>query len=155
MTKVIIAILNYNGVGFLEKFLPAFLQNSNDHQIVIIDNASTDDSLSWLKTNYPMIQTIGLQENLGFTGGYNEGLTGVKSDYFLIVNSDIEVTPNWVEPLKEFLDNNPEYSACQPKILSQTQKHLFEYAGAAGGFVDLFGYPYCRGRIFETIEEDL
>lgn len=154
MSKASVAILNYNGAQYLETFLPTFIKFTQNHEIVIIDNASTDESVSWLKENYPEIRCIVLETNLGFAGGYNQGLKEIESEYFAIVNSDIEVSENWLDIMVRFLDENQDYVACQPKIKSYHNKEYFEYAGACGGFIDGFGYPYCRGRIFEDIEKD-
>ena len=154
MTKTAIAILNYNGVHYLEKFLPSFIKYSSGYELVIIDNASTDRSVAWLKDHYPDITCIVLAENYGFAEGYNQGLKQVQADYFAIVNSDIEVSEHWLDILVKFLDHHHEYVSVQPKIKAYHQPDRFEYAGAAGGFIDALGFPYCRGRIFETIEED-
>ncbi len=152
MTKVSVVILNFNGRDFLEKFLPGFL--STDAEIVVADNASTDDSVNLLEAQFPTVRLIQFEENHGFTGGYNLAIQQIAAEYVAIVNSDIEVTEDWLDPLVSFLDNHAEYAAVQPKIKSYDQKDHFEYAGAAGGFVDAMGYPFCRGRIFDTIEKD-
>lgn len=155
MKKTAVVILNFNGRNYLEMFLPSLLAYSGNSEIVVIDNQSTDDSLAFLSQAYPdQVKVIELPENLGFAGGYNEGLKQVKADYYAIVNSDIEVTEQWLDPLVRFLDENPDYAACQPKIKAYKDKEKFEYAGAAGGFLDSFGYPYCRGRIFDEVEKD-
>jgi len=156
MKKVAVVILNWNGKQLLEKFLPTLIQYTDSEvaDIIIGDNASTDDSIEFLKSNYPTLSIIELLENYGFAGGYNRILSEMDIEYFLILNSDVEVTPNWLEPLIDFLDNNKGTSAVQPKILSQRNKEYFEYAGASGGFIDKYGYPFCRGRIFTSIEKD-
>lgn len=154
MSSVAVVILNFNGRKFLEKFLPSFIEHSGSAEIIIADNASADDSLDFLKTEFPSIRTIVLEENFGFAGGYNEALEQVESDYFAIVNSDIEVTINWLDPLVDFLEANEDYVSVQPKIKMFDNKELFEHAGAAGGFIDNLGYPYCRGRLFDTLEKD-
>lgn len=154
MATVAVVILNYNGRNYLEEFLPSVIEHSSDAEIIVADNASTDDSIAFLKKSYPDVRLIQIERNYGFAGGYNVALKEVKTEYYLLVNSDIELTPGWITPLISFLENNPAYAACQPKILDQNNKTFFEYAGGAGGFVDLFGYPFCRGRIFDTIEED-
>ncbi|RYU91772.1 glycosyltransferase family 2 protein [Emticicia agri] len=154
MPKVAIVILNYNGQGFLEKFLPAVIQNAEDCEIVVADNASTDNSVTFLKQTYPAIRLIQLPHNGGFTGGYNEALKQVQATYYVLLNSDIEVTPNWVNPVIELMDANPKIAACQPKMRDYYKPAYFEYAGAAGGYIDWLGYPFCRGRIFDTCEAD-
>jgi GT2 family glycosyltransferase len=154
MTEVAVVILNYNGKKYLEAFLPTLISHTADARIIVADNASTDDSVSFMKRDFPSIELIILDKNYGFAGGYNHALEQVEADYYAIINSDIEVTPNWLAPLLSFLDSNQNYAAVQGKILSYHNRTHFEYAGAAGGFVDNMGYPYCRGRIFNTIEED-
>lgn len=154
MTKVAVVILNYNGQAFLEKFLPSVLQYSNGAEVIVADNASTDNSIEFLKIEFPDLRRIKLSENLGFAGGYNEVLKEVDSEYFVLLNSDVEVTEKWIDPIINFLDSNNNYAACQPRILDFNNKDHFEYAGAAGGFIDFLGYPFCRGRIFDTTEKD-
>ena len=154
MTKVAVAILNYNGRKFLEKFLPSLIENSGQAKLIVADNASNDDSVDFLKQNFTEVELIQLEKNFGFAGGYNEALKQVDAEYFAIINSDVEVTADWLDPLVNFLDSNPDYASVQPKIKSYEDKTKFEYAGASGGFVDAMGYPYCRGRIFQHIEED-
>lgn len=153
-TKVAVVILNWNGKSFLEKFLPHVIQHSTNHEVIVADNNSTDDSVSFLKANYPNIQIIVNKQNEGFAKGYNTALKQVQADYYVLLNSDVEVTPNWIEPIINLMDSNPKIGACQPKILDYNNRTLFEYAGAAGGFIDKYGYPFCRGRIFNNIEED-
>jgi len=148
-----VVILNFNGRKYLELFLPIFLQYSKC-PVIIADNASTDDSRSFLKKNFPGVEIIEIPENLGFAGGYNFALKRVEAEYYVIVNSDVEVTERWLEPLIDYLASNDGVAAVQPKIKSFNTKNTFEYAGAAGGFIDNLGYPYCRGRIFDTTEED-
>lgn len=155
MTKAAIVILNYNGRHHLEKFLPKVIQYSGeDCRIFIADNASSDDSVIFLKQHYPSLPLLLLPKNLGFSEGYNEALKQIKAAYYILLNSDIEVTPHWTVPLIQLLDQDSHIAACQPKILSYHNRDCFEYAGAAGGFVDYLGYPFCRGRIFDTIEKD-
>ena len=154
MHKVAVVILNYNGKDFFERFLPSFLANSGESELIIADNASTDDSIAFLRSTFSQIKLIELSKNYGFAGGYNQALSEIEAEYYAIVNSDIEVTEGWLNPLVDYLESNPEYASVQPKIKSFQHRESFEYAGAAGGFVDAFGYPYCRGRIFDTIEED-
>ncbi|QES87204.1 glycosyltransferase family 2 protein [Rhizosphaericola mali] len=154
--SVAVVILNYNGKKFLEKFLPSVLgTNYPNLNIVIADNASTDDSVIFVKTNYAtQINVIELKNNIGFAGGYNEALQYVEAEYFVLLNSDVEVTDNWVMPIIELMEQNPQIGACQPKIRYYEDKKMLEYAGAAGGFIDRWGYPFARGRIFDTLEED-
>lgn len=154
MAKVAVVILNFNGRSYLERFLPTLIEHSNDAEIIVADNASTDDSLILLKEQFSTIQRIELDKNYGFAGGYNEALKSVDAEYYVLINSDVEVSPNWLSPMIDFLDQTPEYAACQPKILDFNKRDHFEYAGAAGGFVDSLGYPFCRGRVFETLEKD-
>lgn len=148
-----IVILNYNGIDFLAKFLPILIENTAEAQIIIADNASTDDSVNFLNTNFPEIRIIKLFKNFGFAEGYNHALKQVDTRYYVLLNSDVEVTKNWLPPLINQLENQ-SVAACQPKILSFSNKEYFEYAGAAGGFIDYFGYPFCRGRIISNVEKD-
>ena len=154
MAKVAVVILNYNGEEVLRRFLPSVVVNSAGVEVVVADNASTDGSLLFLKDNYPQVRLIALESNYGFAGGYNRALAMVDAEYFLLLNSDVEVTHGWIEPLVAFMDSTPGVAACQPKILSYKSKRDFEYAGASGGMIDRYGYPYCRGRLFSTVEED-
>lgn len=155
MAKTAVVILNFNGVRYLEQFLPSVTQFSKEAEIIVADNASTDDSISFLKSNYPSLRLIQFDQNLGFTGGYNEALDQLDHEYCVLLNSDIEVTPNWINPIIDYMDHHRDVAACQPKILDFNQRTKFEYAGAAGGFLDFMGFPYCRGRVFDTLEEDL
>lgn len=156
MKKVAVVILNWNGKQLLEKFLPKLIQHTDGNvaDIIIGDNASNDDSIEFLKKNYPTLSVIELSENYGFAEGYNRVLSHINTEYYLLLNSDVEVTHGWLQPLIHFLDNNKDMSAVQPKILSQRNKEYFEYAGASGGFIDKYGYPFCRGRLFTTLEKD-
>ena len=155
VTKLAIVILNWNGQKFLSQFLPAIIQHAPAYsEIIIADNASTDDSVSFLKTHYPSVKIIQNHENGGFSKGYNDALQHIEAEYYCLLNSDIEVTENWIEPIMELLDTNPEVAVVQPKLLSFAHKNQFEYAGACGGFLDYLGYPLCRGRVFEHLEED-
>ena len=156
MKRISIVILNWNGVGMLQKFLPKVVEYSvsQDVEICVADNASTDDSVSYLEANFPGVRLIKLDKNYGFADGYNKALQQVEAEYVVLLNSDVEVTPHWLEPLVEYMDAHPEVAACQPKIRSERNKALFEYAGAAGGYLDKYGYPFCRGRIFDIVEED-
>lgn len=153
-SKVAVVILNWNGKKLLERFLPSLVEHTKNAAIYIADNGSTDDSVSFIENNYPHIQTIVFSENKGFCKGYNAALNQIDADIFILLNSDVEVTPGWINPLIHLLDTNSSVGACQPKIKDLNKKNHFEYAGAAGGFIDHLGYPFCRGRIFDTIEED-
>jgi GT2 family glycosyltransferase len=153
--KISIVILNWNGSGFLKRFLPSVISFSQGNvEIVVADNGSTDDSAKTISTHFPKVTYIQLDKNYGFAEGYNKALEHLQSDYFLLLNSDVEVTTGWLDPLLDLMELNPVVGICQPKILSLDRPHEFEYAGAAGGFIDRFGYPYCRGRILQEIEQD-
>ncbi|HSD14224.1 MAG TPA: glycosyltransferase family 2 protein [Flavobacterium sp.] len=154
MKKVAVVILNWNGVKLLEQFLPSVIQYSPEAKIYVADNASTDASVSYLKTNFPSVTIIENKANFGFAQGYNEALQFVEEDIYALVNSDIEVTENWLQPIISLFENEPTTAIIQPKLLDFKNKANFEYAGAAGGFIDKYGFPFCRGRIFETIESD-
>lgn len=153
--RVAVVILNWNGKSFLEKFLPGIHQSCKGiADLVVADNASTDDSIDFLERHYPSVRIIKLPKNNGYTGGYNEALQKVSNEYYVLLNSDVEVKDNWISPVLNLMDSNPAIAACQPKILSQSHPDEFEYAGAGGGFIDKFGFPFCRGRIFQSIEKD-
>lgn len=153
--KVAVVILNWNGVHFLKKFLPSVVAtNYANLDIYVADNASTDASIPFLKEYYPQLKIIQNAENYGFTKGYNDALRQVKADYYVLLNSDVEVTPNWVQPIVDLMETDSTIAACQPKLLAHHQKDEFEYAGAAGGWIDRFGYLFCRGRFFEVCERD-
>ncbi len=154
MKDIAIVILNWNGKKYLADFLPSVIKESSEAQIIVADNGSTDDSIEFLKTTFSTVQIIELDKNHGFCGGYNRALKQIDAKYYMILNSDVEVTPNWLIPLYQLLENNENIAACQPKIKSYHQRSHFEHAGAAGGFIDALGYPFCRGRLFEEIEED-
>ena len=155
MEKVAIVILNWNGEKMLKEYLPSVLRYSRDEATVYVaDNASTDDSLSLLRQHFPEVKLIVLDKNWGFAEGYNKVLRQIEAEYYLLLNSDIEVTHHWLTPMIEYLDSHPDVAACQPKLLSMIDKDRFEYAGASGGYLDTFGYPFCRGRVFDTVEED-
>ena len=154
MSKVAVVILNYNGEKFLRQFLPAVLQYSKEAEIIVADNASTDKSVSVLQQEFPSVRVLTLPENYGFCGGYNRALAQIEADYYVLLNSDVEVTEHWLSPMIKLLEENPALAAVQPKIKSYHQKELFEYAGAAGGYLDSLGYPFCRGRLFDVLEED-
>lgn len=153
MAKTAVVILNWNGRDYLHKFLPTLIRYSAGAQLVVADNASTDDSLEVLE-QFPVVNVIRLTENHGYAGGYNEALKQIDATYYLLLNSDIEVTEGWLGPLEQFLDQHSEYAAVQPKIKDINNREYFEYAGAAGGHIDALGYPFCRGRIFDTLEKD-
>jgi len=155
MEKLAIVILNWNGEKMLREYLPSVLQYSKDEAtIYVADNASTDDSLAMLREHFPEVRVIELEKNWGFAEGYNKALHQIDATYYLLLNSDIEVTHHWLTPMIELLDAHDDIAACQPKLLSVFDKDAFEYAGACGGFLDKYGYPFCRGRIFETVEQD-
>jgi GT2 family glycosyltransferase len=152
--KTAVVILNWNGKNWLEKFLPNVISESSDATVIVADNNSSDDSVKFLEENYPNIRIIQNDGNYGYAKGYNLALKQIDAQYFVLLNSDIEVTKDWISPIISLMDLNKKISACQPKILDYNNKNEFEYAGASGGFIDKFGYPFCRGRIFDDLEED-
>jgi len=152
--KIAIVILNWNGLRHLEEFLPSIVKFSDENPIHIIDNNSTDSSVEFIKKYYPKINLIINSKNYGFAKGYNQGLKNIKEEVFCLLNNDVQVSENWLIPVIKEFKNNDSLAIAQPKILDYKNKNKFEYAGAAGGFIDYFGYPYCRGRIFNEIEED-
>ena len=152
---VAIVILNYNGRHYLQQFLPDVVKHSAGHEIWVADNASSDHSHEWLQEYYPEIKTLTISENKGYAGGYNHALRQIKAEYYVLLNSDVEVTENWIDPVTSFMQSDEKIAACQPKIRAHDLRTHFEYAGAAGGYMDYLGYPFCRGRIFDTREEDL
>ena len=154
MKKIAVVILNWNGAKLLGQFLPSVIKYSDQASVYVIDNASTDNSVTILQTRFPSVKIIQNDENFGFAKGYNIGLQFIEEEYYALVNSDIEVTENWLVPILSAFDNEPTTGIIQPKILDYNRKEYFEYAGAAGGFIDQFGYPFCRGRIFHTLEKD-
>ncbi len=155
MDKLAIVILNWNGREMLWQYLPSVIQYSRDEATVYVaDNASTDGSLEMLREHFPEIRIIELEKNWGFAEGYNKALRQIDAEYYMLLNSDIEVTHHWLTPMMEYLGAHPEVAACQPKLLSIFDKDCFEYAGASGGYLDRLGYPFCRGRIFDTVERD-
>ncbi len=154
MKKIAVVILNYNGRSYLEKFLPTVLKYSQEATIYVADNCSTDDSVTYLKNNFPNIELIINQENGGFAKGYNDALAHVQADYYVLLNSDIEVTEGWIAPCIDILEKDTDIVAVQPKVLAFKSKGKFEHAGAAGGFLDRDYYPFCQGRIFRNTEED-
>ncbi len=152
---VSIVILNYNGVKYLQQFLPSVMATQYENfEVVVADNGSNDDSISFLQNNYPAVKLITSTTNEGFAGGYNWALKKINADYYVLLNSDVEVTPNWISPMVEVLEKDKLNAACQPKLLSQKEPTLFEYAGAAGGWIDGLGYPFSRGRVFDVCEKD-
>ncbi|KQN38824.1 glycosyl transferase family 2 [Pedobacter sp. Leaf41] len=153
--SVAVVILNWNGKAFLQKFLPGILLTQYDNlQIIVGDNASTDDSVAFLQTHFPTVKIIKNDLNYGFAGGYNKVLERVEAEYFVLLNSDVEVTSNWVRPVIDLMESDDSIAAAQPKIKSQLKKSDFEYAGAAGGYLDIYAYPFCRGRLFNVYESD-
>ena len=153
--KIAVVILNWNGAKLLEQFLPSIVSFSDEATIYLADNASTDSSIEVVKSKFPSVKIIENDANYGFANGYNAALKNVEEDYYCLLNSDVEVTANWLSPILSIFENEKEIAIIQPKILDFKNKELFEYAGAAGGFIDKYGYPFCRGRIFDTIEKDL
>jgi len=154
MKNIAVVILNWNGKGLLEQFLPSVIKYSPDAIIYVADNASTDDSVSFVTNTYPQVKIIINKGNYGYAKGYNEALEFVEEEIYALVNSDVEVTEGWLEPVSRLFEEDNETAIIQPKILDYKNKTHFEYAGAAGGFIDKYGFPFCRGRIFDTIEED-
>ena len=152
--KLAIVILNWNGEVLLERYLPSVIEHSKGADIYVADNASTDDSIAFVTNNYPTVQIIKNAENGGFAKGYNDALVHVDADIYCLLNSDVEVTPNWLTPIIDAFSHIPDVAIIQPKILDLLKKDYFEYAGAGGGFIDQLGYPFCRGRIFQTLERD-
>ncbi|UKJ06324.1 glycosyltransferase family 2 protein [Solitalea lacus] len=153
--RVAVVILNWNGKRFLEQFLPSIIQSTYKNlEIIVGDNASTDGSVEYVKTNFPQVTVLINDQNYGYAGGYNHILARVHADYFVLLNSDIEVTPNWIEPIIEQMESDELIAIAQPKLKDFNRKDYFEYAGAAGGYLDYLGYPFCRGRIFDSIEKD-
>lgn len=154
MKQTAVVILNYNGAGMLRRFLPSVIKYSPEASIYVADNGSSDESCDVVRNEFPAVKLMVLDHNYGFAEGYNRALAQVDEEYAVLLNSDVEVTRGWLSPMTQFLDSNPEFAACQPKLLSFKQKDFFEYAGAAGGFIDKWGYTFCRGRIFNTVERD-
>jgi GT2 family glycosyltransferase len=155
MPSVAVVILNWNGRSYLEQFLPSVLASAGAGvEVVLADNASTDDSVAFVERTFPTVRVIRNSSNGGYAGGYNEALAWVKSDYYVLLNSDVEVTPGWIEPVIALMESDPAIGACQPKLRAYHERDLFEYAGAAGGWLDSLGYPFARGRIFEHCEKD-
>lgn len=150
-----IVILNWNGAHMMKTYLPTVLDYSQDEgEVWVADNASTDNSMDMLRRDFPQVRTLQLDQNYGFAEGYNKALSQIEADYYVLLNSDVEVTPGWLATLRSYMDAHPEVAACQPKLLSVFARDKFEYAGASGGLLDKYGYPFCRGRIFDTVETD-
>lgn len=150
-----IVILNWNGAHMMKTYLPTVLDYSqNEGEVWVADNASTDNSMDMLRRDFPQVRTLQLDQNYGFAEGYNKALSQIEADYYVLLNSDVEVTPGWLTTLRSYMDAHPEVAACQPKLLSVFARDKFEYAGASGGLLDKYGYPFCRGRIFDTVETD-
>lgn len=155
LPKVSIIILNWNGTKWLSQFLPSVIATTySNHEVILVDNGSTDDSIAFTQQHFPSVRIIALDQNYGFTLGNNLALPHIDTPYYVLLNSDVEVTPNWLEPLVEMMESDKQIAAIQPKIRKFAQKTHFEYAGAAGGYLDKFAYPFCRGRVFDTLEED-
>ncbi len=156
MKKVAVVILNWNGIKHLKTFLPSVTQYSQGEgvEIIIADNGSTDDSVDFIQKTYPKIKILRFEKNYGFAEGYNRALAQIDAEYYLLLNSDVEVTSHWIDPMVELLEQHSEVAACQPKIRSYQNRNSFEYAGAAGGYLDRYGYPFCRGRILDHLEQD-
>ena len=155
--KTAVVILNWNTEGFLREFLPGLIRSAakvEGAEVIVADNASTDGSRDVMKNEFPQVKTLQFEKNFGFTGGYNKAFSQIDSDYFVLINSDIEVTEDWLQPLVDWMDSHPECGACAPKLHSWQERDMFEYAGAAGGYLDRFGYPFCRGRVLKRLEKD-
>ncbi len=152
--KTAVVILNWNGEKLLKEFLPSVIQNSKEAEVIVADNGSTDNSIEFLQKEFPQIRIIDNKENLGFAQGYNKALEEVQADYYVLLNSDVQVGPNWISPIIELMEKDPLIACVQPKLLSYMERTKFEYAGAAGGHIDYLGYPFCRGRVFNSLEED-
>ncbi len=152
--ELAIVILNWNGAAMLRKYLPSVVRCSPQAEVIVADNASTDDSLNVLREEFPTVRIIQLSRNEGFADGYNKALEQVEAEYYLLLNSDVRVEEGWLTPLLDFMRRNADVAACQPKLLSDAAPEMFEYAGGSGGFIDRYGYPYCRGRIFDVVERD-
>lgn len=155
MTSIAVVLLNWNGADMMRRFLPSVVAcSAGQGRVIVADNGSTDESLPMLATEFPSVEVLPMPENYGFAEGYNRALAQVEADYYLLLNSDVEATPGWLQPLRAYMDTHPEVAACQPKLLDWKDKERFEYAGAAGGYIDRYGYPFCRGRVMGTVELD-
>ena len=156
MKELAVIILNWNGRSLLEHFIPAAVANTSGSEVelIVADNGSDDDSVEWMRSNFPDVRLITFERNYGFAEGYNRAIAAIDHPYVTLLNSDVEVTPGWWQPILAFMKSNPDVGAVQPKIMSLRSRNCFEYAGAAGGYLDALGYPYCRGRLFDVTEED-
>ncbi len=156
MIKLAVVILNWNGLGYLKRFMPGIIENSQGEQVKVwvVDNFSSDGSIEFLEEHFPEVSLMELDWNYGFSGGYNRALDIIEAEYYILLNSDVEVTKGWTEPLLKLMEADPGIAACMPKVKDLNRKEYFEYAGAAGGFIDFMGYPFCRGRIFDVVEKD-
>ena len=156
MKELAVIILNWNGRSLLERFIPAAVANTSESEVelIVADNGSDDDSVEWMRSNFPDVRLITFERNYGFAEGYNRAIAAIDHPYVTLLNSDVEVTPGWWQPILAFMKGNPDVGAVQPKIMSLRSRNCFEYAGAAGGYLDALGYPYCRGRLFDVTEED-
>ena len=153
--RIAVVILNWNGEKMLRQYLPNVVEQSSElAEVWVADNASTDGSMAWIKDNCPMVKTIVLDKNYGFADGYNKALKKIEAEFYVLLNSDIEVSEGWLQPLLAMMDANRQVAACQPKLRAIHNRKSFEYAGASGGFIDKYGYPFCRGRIMENVEMD-
>ena len=152
--KIAVVVLNWNGKALLEKFLPNLEMYSQEATVFVADNASSDGSVDFVKNNFPNVKTIVNSTNGGYSKGYNDALNQINAEYFVLINSDIEVTEDWISPIVDLMDSDKKIAACQPKLLDYNKKNTFEYAGASGGFIDKLGYPFCRGRVFDDLEID-
>ena len=152
--KIAVVVLNWNGKSWLEKFLPTLINHSKEAIVFVADNASTDESVSFVKDNFPTVKIIVNASNGGYAKGYNDVLKQIDAEYFVLINSDIEVTDGWLSPIISLMDSDEQIAACQPKLLDYNNRATFEYAGASGGFIDNLGYPFCRGRVFGSLEQD-
>ncbi|MCX6188867.1 MAG: glycosyltransferase family 2 protein [Bacteroidetes bacterium] len=153
-SKVAVIILNWNGYALLQQFLPSVVKHSGDAMVYVVDNASTDHSVQLVHEQFPTVRIIQNIRNGGYAGGYNDALKHIEADYFVLLNSDVEVTENWIPPIQKLMDSDPRVAACQPKLLNYYDREKFEYAGASGGHIDRYGYPFCRGRVFDACETD-
>ncbi|TEU05406.1 MAG: glycosyltransferase family 2 protein, partial [Candidatus Aminicenantes bacterium] len=153
--KIAVVLLNWNGIAFLEQFLGTVVKYSAQAEIYLVDNCSDDNSAVYTRKHFPSVKVITLHKNHGFAKGYNESLKNISADYYILLNTDIEVTENWLSPMIALMETDKQIACCQPKVKSYHQKHMFEHAGAAGGFMDKYGYAFCRGRMFNTTEEDI
>lgn len=152
--KTAVIILNWNGTGMMRRFLLSVVRNTHGAEVVVADNGSTDGSLTFLEQVFPGVRTIALDRNYGFAEGYNRAIAAVDADYVVLLNSDVETPEGWLAPLVGYMDSNPDCAACQPKLLAYHDHRSFEYAGGSGGYIDRFGYPFCRGRVFGVVEQD-